>query len=224
MKIILVIRIATVILIGLTLSACVSQPSYDYSALRAASPLSILILPPKNLTPDVKATYSLLAQMTKPLAEAGYYVVPVALMDAAFKENGVYNPDEAQNISAQKLRSIFGADAALYTDITEFGNTYRLITAETVVAARCKLIDLRTGTLLWEGSARASSAEQQNTGNNGGLAGLLIQAAVQQIANSMLDNSYTYAGITSQRLLSPHKGGGLLPGPRSPLYDKVPQQ
>lgn len=215
-------RLSLIIGIGMLLSACVSTPPYDYSALKAARPASILVLPPKNLSPDVKATYSLLAQMTNPLAEAGYYVVPVALMDAAFKENGVHNPDEAQNIAAEKLHSIFGADAALYTEVTEFGNTYKLITAETVVAARCKLIDLRTGTLLWEGSARSSSAEQQNN-NSGGLAGMLIQAAVQQVVNNLVDNTYTYAGITSQRLLSP-RPGGLLHGPRSPLYGKETQK
>lgn len=222
MKIISLARLSIIIFLALLLGACVSAPHYDYSAINAARPASILVLPPKNLTPDVKATYSLLAQMTYPIAEAGYYVVPVALMDAAFKENGVHNPDEAQSISAEKLRSIFGADAALYTEVTEFGNTYKLITAETVVAARCKLVDLRTGILLWEGSARSSSAEQQNN-SGGGLAGMLIQAAVQQVVNNMVDNSYTYAGITSKRLLSP-RPAGLPHGPRSPLYGKTPQK
>lgn len=218
MKIILLTRIAIVTIAGLLLSACVAPPTYDYTAFKAADPASILVLPPTNLSPDVKATYSLLAQMTFPLAEAGYYVVPIGLMDAAFKENGVHNADEAQAIPAKKLHSIFGADAALYTEITEFGNSYKLITAETVVAARCKLIDLRTGILLWQGSARASSAEQQNN-NNGGLAGMLIQAALQQVVNNLVDNSYTYAGVAGRRLLSPAPGG-MLHGPRSPLYIK----
>lgn len=215
-------RFGLIVLVCFTLNACVTAPTYDYTAYRAAQPVSILIMPPTNLSPDVKASYSLLAQMTYPLAEAGYYVVPVALMDAAFKENGVHNPDEAQAISAEKLRSIFGADAALYTEITEYGSSYKLIMSETAVAARSRLIDLRTGTLLWEGQARASSAEQQNN-NSGGLAGLLVQAVVEQIVNNIVDNSYTYAGITSKRLLSP-RPGGVLYGPRSPHYGKETQK
>lgn len=214
------LRLLTIAAITLGLSACVNQPTYDYTALKAAQPVSILVLPPTNLSPDVKASYALLAQMTNPLAEAGYYVVPVGLMDTAFKENGVHSADDAQRIPADKLRSIFGADAALYTEITEYGNSYKVITAETIAAAHCKLIDLRTGTLLWEGNARASSAEQQN--NSGGLAVMLIQAAVEQIANSLTDHAYTYAGIASQRLLSP-RPAGLLHGPRSPLYGKEGQ-
>ena len=82
-------------------------------------------------------------------------------------------------------------------------------------------MDLRTGALLWEGSARASSAEQQN--NNGGLLGLLIQAAVEQIVNNVVDNSYNFAGIASNRLLMP-RHAGLLNGPRSPLYGKPVHQ
>ena len=206
---------------GLILCACTTQQPYDYSAFRAAHPASILVMPARNLSPDVKATHSVLAQMTYPLAEAGYYVVPVTLMETAFRENGIYTADDAQAISPQKLHSIFGADAALYTDITEYGSSYKLITAEIAVAIYSKLVDLKTGTVLWEGSARASSAEQQNN-SNGGLAAILIQAAVQQIVNSIVDDTYRYAGTASDRLLTP-RAGGILYGPRSPRYQKEVQ-
>lgn len=199
-------------------SGCVNVPGYDYTALNAAKPASILILPPVNNSPDVKATSAVLAQMTYPIAETGYYVIPVGLMDAALKENGIVTAHDAQAISPEKLRGIFGADAALYTEITEYGTSYLLIRSETAVTLKTRLIDLRTGVLLWEGTARASSAEQQNN-NNGGLIGALIQAAVEQIANNITDASYTYAGMASNRLLMP-RPAGLLYGPRSPLYGK----
>jgi hypothetical protein len=221
MSMTLVQRFSLLLVVSLTLGACATsnRAGYDYSAFVAAQPASVLILPPTNVSPDVKATYGMLAQMTKPLAEAGYYVVPVGLMDSAFKENGVHNADEAQSISTKRLREIFGADAALYTEITEYGSSYQLVRAETAVAARARLVDLRTDTILWEGSARASSAEQQNSNNGGGLVGLLVEAAVTHIANNLSDKSYEIAGMTSQRLLSPG-ANGILIGPRSPLYGK----
>ena len=37
--------------------------------------------------------------MTRPVAEAGYYVIPVTLMEASFRENGVYNGADAQAIN-----------------------------------------------------------------------------------------------------------------------------
>lgn len=203
-------------------SGCVNVPTYDYTALKAAHPASILILPPKNSSPDVNATPSVLSQLTYPLAETGYYVVPVGLMDAALKENGVVTADDAQAISPEKLRNIFGADTALYTEITEFGTSYKVIRSETAVTLKSRLVDLRTGTLLWEGSARASSAEQQNN-SGGGLIGLLVQAAVEQIVNNVTDSSYTFAGIAGNRLLMP-RSAGLLNGPRSPLYGKPAPQ
>ena len=197
---------------------CVSQPPKDYSAFRNAHPTSILVLPPQNNSPDVKASYALLAQMTYPLAEAGYYVVPVTLMDAAFKENGIYNAAEAHNIAPAKLREIFGVDTVLYTSITEYGTQYKLISSETAVAAAARLVDIRTGTVLWTGNARASSSENQNNNSGGGLAGMLIKAVVDQIVNTIVDDSYKYAGLTSNRLLSAGANGQILYGPRSPHY------
>jgi hypothetical protein len=218
MKSSLFYRIFLLVISTVVLSGCVSTPTYDYTALRAAKPASILVLPPKNSSPDVNATASVLAQLTFPLAELGYYVVPVALMDTAFKENGVTTADDAQNISAARLSKIFGADTALFTEITEFGSSYKVISSETAVTVKARLVDLRSGALLWEGSARASSAEQQNN-NTGGLAGMLIKAVVDQIVNNIADSSYTYAGIADNRLLSP-RPAGLLYGPRSPFYGK----
>ena len=80
--------------------------------------------------------------------------------------------------------------------------------------------------MLWDGSARASSAENQNN-NGGGLIGLLVAAAVEQIMNSLTDRSHQIAGITSARLLTAGMPNGILRDPRSPQYaenDKPAQQ
>lgn len=47
-----------------------------------------------------------------------------------------------------KLREIFGADAALYMDIKQYGTSYSLITSESRVTAEARLVDLRSGQLL----------------------------------------------------------------------------
>lgn len=79
------------------LGGCVAPPkSLDYSAYKQARPRSILVLPPVNESPDVKATYGVLAQVTVPLAEAGYYVVPVALADETFRQNGLSTASDAR--------------------------------------------------------------------------------------------------------------------------------
>ncbi|MDU9415973.1 DUF799 domain-containing protein [Pseudomonas solani] len=199
-------------------SGCAPTRSVDYSAYKEARPRSILVLPPLNESPDVKATYSMLSQVTYPLAEAGYYVVPVALVDETFRQNGLTSPGDIHQLPTAKLREVYGADAALYVTVSEYGTQYMLISSASIVTASAKLVDLKSGTTLWTGSASASS-EEGNNNNGGGLVGMLVTAAVKQIINSsMEDASYPIAGITSARLLSTGYNGGLLYGPRSPKY------
>ncbi|MGL5286653.1 MAG: DUF799 domain-containing protein [Aeromonas sp.] len=203
---------------SLLLAGCASQqPGYDYAAFRESRPTSILVLPPVNHSPDIKASNSLISQSTLPLAESGYYVFPVALTNDTFRQNGMTVAEEIQALPVNKLHQIFGADTALYLDITEYGTSYMVISSETAVTAKAKLVDLRNGKTLWEGTARASSAEQQSN-SGGGLVGMLVVAVVDQIANTVLDKGHDIAGITSARLLSAGTPNGLLYGPYSPKY------
>ena len=198
------------------LTGCATTTPYDYTALRDAKPASILVLPPLNHSPEVTAPAGVLSQATLPIAEAGYYVLPVAVTDEMFRENGIVSAEDAQDIPAAKLREIFGADAALYLDIKSYGTSYAVVTSATVVTLEAKLIDLRTGKQLWDGKASASSAEGQNSG--GGLVGMLVTALVNQVVNTLNDRSVQISGIATQRLLSPNMQRGLLPGPRSVNY------
>ena len=96
------------------LEGCATKaPAYDYSAFQNSKPASLLVMPPVNESPDIKATPGVWAHATRPLAEAGYYVLPVTLVDETFRQNGVNSANEAQDIPHQKLREYFGADAAV---------------------------------------------------------------------------------------------------------------
>ncbi|WP_028693171.1 DUF799 domain-containing protein [Pseudomonas cremoricolorata] len=198
-------------------SGCAERQTVDYSAYKQARPKSILIMPPLNQSPDVKATYSMLSQVTYPLAEAGYYVMPVALVAQTFNQNGLTQPEDIHQLPPQKLREIFGADAGLYVTVSDYGTRYMVLASATIVTASAKLVDLKTGSTLWTGSATASSQENQQ--NQGGLIGMLVVAALNQIISSAQDDAgYPIAGITSARLLTPYPNGGILYGPRSPKY------
>jgi hypothetical protein len=199
-------------------TGCATIPQVDYSAFRQSNPKSILVLPPVNRSPDVKASYSFLSHTSYPLAESGYYVFPVAVVEETFRQNGLTTPDDIHAISPAKLREIFGADTALYIEVTDYGTKYMVISSATVVTANARLVDLKTGTVLWTGQATASDNQQQN--NNAGLVGLLIQAAVTQVINSSLEQGHMIAGVASQQLLSANSPRGILYGPRSPQYQK----
>jgi len=206
-------------LITLVLTGCAKPVSYDYTAFKESKPKSILVLPPVNHSPDINASHSVSSVITMPLAEDGYYVFPVAVVDETFKQNGMTSPEDIRAVNVAKLRQIFGADAALYIDITDYGSSYKVISSDTRVTANAKLVDLRNGKLLWSGTATASSNEDQNN-NNGSIIGLLVQAAVTQIANTMTDKSHDVAVLTGSRLLSAGTPNGMLYGPRSSNYGK----
>ncbi|KVU00484.1 hypothetical protein WK62_18580 [Burkholderia ubonensis] len=214
-------KLLSVLSIVALLSAC-AQPAKrpDYTAFKNSKPRSILVLPPLNETNDVTATYGMLSQMTQPLAEAGYYVVPVAVMDETFKHNGLTSAAEIQGTSPAKLREIFGADAALYSKVTQYGSVYQIVDSTTVVAASAKLVDLKTSDVLWQGNGRATGKEMGNNVNVGafGIVGVLVQAAVKQVAHSLTDEGHDVAALTSNRLLSAGPPNGLLYGPRSAKY------
>lgn len=212
-------KVLAAVIAFLMVTGCATKPPFDYTAYKENHPRSILVLPPMNNTPEVQASYSMLSHATRPLAEAGYYVMPVTLVAEAFKENGMTQPVDMHATSADKLLQIFGADAALYITITKYGTVYQVINSESRVSAEAKLVDLKTGKLLWTGSASASSDEQQNQ-QQGGLAGLLIAAIVNQIIASTLDQSHQIAKVSTTRLLSAGLYNGVLYGPRSPNYGK----
>lgn len=212
------IMIISSVVIAWLLSGCAQPTKTDYTAFNQSKPKSILVLLPQNNTLEVQAGHGLLSQTTLPLAEAGYYVFPVAVVEETFKQNGMINAGDIQAVPVAKLHEIFGNDAVLYLNITEYGTSYQVIASDTRVSASAKLVDGRTGKLLWSGSATSSSTE--NNSSSGGIIGVLVSAVVEQIANTLTDKSYQIAGMTSVRLLSAGKPNGILYGPRSPKYGK----
>lgn len=204
------------VLMMLLLTGCATKKPYDYSAFRASKPASILVLPADNTSPDINAAHSLTSLVTRPLAEAGYYVFPVAVVEETFQQNGLTSASDAQAVSAKRLNEIFHADSALYISISEYGSSYRVIDSVTIVTAKARLVDLRSGKEIWQGKASASDSEGGNN-NNGGLVGMLVSAAIKQIASNVTDKAHTVAGLTSNRLLAQNEQGGLLTGPRYKL-------
>ena len=129
----------------LLLTGCAAQPSYDYTAFKRNQPRSIVILPPVNDSTSVGANYSLLSHMTLPLAESGYYVLPVTLVDETFRQNGLSNPSDIAAVPTKKLYEIFGADSALYVHVKQYGTSYQVVssvTCEMETTIRAMLQDL----------------------------------------------------------------------------------
>jgi len=195
--------------------ATLTTRAYDYSAYLAHMPRSILVLPPKNESTEVMAPYIYLSTITQPLAERGYYVFPVAVIDAMMKENGISTPEEMAQIPLNKICEIIDADAILYMTVVEWGVKYQVFDSVTIINLRGQLVDTDTGTVLWQGEkeARLSSSSGQDS-----IAGILVEAVLNQIINSIVDPTRDAARQTNEMLFF-NEREGLLLGPRHSQYE-----
>lgn len=205
---------------ALVATGCATAPGYDYSAYRADPPRSILVLPPINNTVEVGAPYVYLSTVTRPLAEAGYYVYPVAVIDAFMKENGLPDPTEMQSVPLHKIDEIIGPDAVLYTTIEQWGQKYHVLSSNTTIEVSARLVDADTGILLWDGSAQA--IEGSNSGQ-GGLLAALIVALVDQIVDTTADRSHEVARMANVNMVG-DRHNGLPLGPYNPNHVTDPRR
>jgi hypothetical protein len=196
------------------LGGCQTAKPYDYTNFRAHRPRSILVIPPLNESTTVEGTYSYLSTVSRPIAERGYYVFPVAVVDQFLKDNGLPTTGEMNQVPAGKVGEITGADAVLYVDLKQYGSKFVLINSVTTVEVTAKLIDTRSGTLLWEGRGFA----QQSGNGSGNLLADMIAAAISQAINKKADTAHNVSRLANATLFFPDNTG--LPyGPYSPKYD-----
>lgn len=211
------LRISACLLALSALAGCKTIEPYDYTNYRAHPPRSILVLPPLNETAVVEGTYGYLSTVTFPLAELGYYVFPIAVVDQMMKENGLPTAGEMHQAPLNKIAEITGADAVMYVTLQQYGSKYQLINTKTVVQVRARLVDTHTETVLWEGAALA----QQNSSGSGNLLANVIAAAIIQAMNSSTDSAHGVSRLANAGLFLT-KDTGLLHGPHHPEYEQAP--
>jgi hypothetical protein len=192
----------------LTLSGCVSSQK-NYDAFKAARPRSILVLPPKNQSTDLRGTYSFLSTVTMPIAEKGFYVFPVSIVDQMMKENGLPSANEMHEVSLKKIKEIINPDAVLYITLEQYGSKFVVVQSQTSVVATGQLVSTATGQVLWQGRVAKVVASSDS---GGGLTGMLVNAVVSQAVNSSFDNAHSVSVMASQELFMT-EGQGLLDGP-----------
>lgn len=199
------------------LGACATPKPYNYEMLQQKKPVSILVLPPTNRAPDLRGTYSVLSTLSAPIGERGYYVFPVEIVDKFMKDNGLPSADEMHQVSLKKLDEVFGPDAVLYVQITDYGTDFKLLDSVTKVKFTAKLVHTKTGTLLWNGNAVMSQTASQRSGNNNaGLLGMIVNAAVAQAVDTSVDYAHQLAQGAGYQLL----WNNMLGLPYGPLHPK----
>lgn len=167
----------------LILSACATR-DLSHTAFYQTPPRSVVVAPVVNRSLDVDASNYVLATLTVPIAELGYYVFPVNTTKVVLEQEGLYEPEMVRKMEPAKLASLFGADAILYVTINRWDARYVLLSTTVTVDFDYELIG-NDGSRLWKAKKTMHYSPQNQNQGGSPLAGLIaaaISAAVTRAA------------------------------------------
>lgn len=89
----------------------------QYPKMYEEKPITLLVMPPINNTNHVDAKELLFTSTTRPLAEAGYYIIPPFLTMEVLRAESAYDSELFIEGKLDKFRQFFGADAVVFSII-----------------------------------------------------------------------------------------------------------
>ena len=92
----------------------------QYAQMYEAQPVTLLVMPPINNTTNVEAKEYLYTSISRPLAEAGYYVISPMLAMDILKAESAYDAELFVNGSLAPFQKFFGADAVVFCEINSW--------------------------------------------------------------------------------------------------------
>lgn len=148
-----------------------------YPKMYEESPLVILALPPINETSDAEAKELVATGILKPLAEKGYYVIPIEIMNEIFKNEGFYDTETINENSLNQFKKVFGVNAVLYTKIIHWEKVFYGINGVIIISLEYTLKSADTGEVLWTYKT-SKKHETSNRSKKGDLLSTVITAGV----------------------------------------------
>lgn len=180
-------RLIPIILLVATISSCgtMSQVTREsqYAAMYNDMPVTILVMPPINNTSNVEAKDLLYTSISRPLAEAGYYVISPLLAMDILKAESAYDAELFIDKPLTMFKDYFGADAVVFSQIDDW--TKRGFGIETKI--RYIIKSASSGEILFDRSCDLYLDLQQHSGNSSALA-QLVDLAVSAIATAATDH------------------------------------
>ncbi len=172
------------------LSAC--GPKYTtkkdaFPNMYEERPLSILVLPPINMTTAADAKEYYATTIAEPLSFAGYYIYPIEVTTDILKNEGLYDTEVLGGLSPEKFKQFFGADAVLYIKILKWNTSYYVIGGNVTVSVDFLLKSTTTGKDLWKYDGTIVVDTTGGSGGSGGLAELIVKVVATAIQTAATD-------------------------------------
>lgn len=180
-------RFLTVVLLAVAVSSCglVSQVTRgsQYAAMYNDMPVTILVMPPINNTSNIEAKDLLYTSISRPLAEAGYYVISPLLAMDILKAESAYDAELFIDKPLTVFRDYFGADAVVFSQIDDW--TKRGFGIDTKI--RYVIKSTTSGEVLFDRSCDLYLDLEQHSGGSSALS-QIIDLAVSAIATAATDH------------------------------------
>ncbi|KGN93553.1 GNA1162 family protein [Porphyromonas crevioricanis] len=206
-------RLVSIIILAVFVSSCglgkqMTRES-QYASLYENMPATILVMPPINNSSNVEAKDLLYTSISRPLVEAGYYVISPLLAMDVLKSESAYDAELFIDKPLTMFRDYFGADAVVFSQIDDW--TKRGLGIETKI--RYIIKSTITNEILFDRSCDLYLDLQQNSGIGSTfsafvdlVASVIVTATTDHIVAARKANYYIFKDM-------PH-------GKYSPLYLK----
>ena len=89
----------------------------QYAKMYEEKPVTLLVMPPINNSTNVEAKDLLYTSISRPLAEAGYYVISPLLAMDVLKAESAYDSELFFDAPLTAFQNFFGADAVVFSII-----------------------------------------------------------------------------------------------------------
>jgi len=170
----------------------------QYPKMYENMPGTILVMPPINNTTHVEAKDLLYTSISRPLSEAGYYVISPLLAMDVLKAESAYDSELFIDSPLTMFRNYFGADAVIFSVIDDW--TKRGFGIDTKI--RYIIKSAITNEIIFERSCNLHLDLSVDSGNSGALAALvelaasaIVTAATDHIVAARKANYYIFRDI-----------------------------
>ena len=189
-------RLLSLLLLVLAVSSCgLSSPNQTRSSLYPGMyeehPVTLLVMPPINNTANVEAKELLYTSISRPLAEAGYYVIPPTLAMAVLRQESGYDAELFLDRPLRQFHDFFGADAVVFSVIESWAKQGVGINTKLRYFIKSTLTDEilfdRTCDLFLDLSVHSDRGSSQ-AGIGSTLLGVLVDLAASALNTAMTDH------------------------------------
>ena len=182
MKKILYLMILSCMVTSCGMMSTVTRES-QYAKMYEEKPITLLVMPPINNSTNVEAKDLLYTSISRPLVEAGYYVISPLLAMDVLKAESAYDSEMFFDASLTAFQNYFGADAVVFSVIDTWAK--KGLGIETKI--RYVIKSAYTNEILFDRSCDLYLDLSIDSGVNG-LLGALVDLAASAINTAATDH------------------------------------